>query len=52
MRAQAGNPEKVTVFASNPEGVVVVKFKTAFAAGEAIKIMDGRFFAGRQISCT
>ena len=31
---QVGEPEKITLFAKNPLGVIVVKFKTAFAAAE------------------
>mmetsp|Transcript_4801 Transcript_4801/g.11287 ORF Transcript_4801/g.11287 Transcript_4801/m.11287 type:complete len:485 (-) Transcript_4801:206-1660(-) len=51
LEAECGDPEKITLFARNPRGVVVVKFKTAFAAAECLKLMHGRFFAGRKLSC-
>jgi len=35
--AQVAPPDKITLFAKNPRGVVVVKFKTAFAAGTPAK---------------
>ncbi|KAK8812595.1 hypothetical protein WA538_003809 [Blastocystis sp. DL] len=44
-----GAVDKVTVFDSNPDGVVVVKFKQANAADSCVKKMDGRFFAGRKL---
>lgn len=44
-----GELEKVTIFSSNPRGICIVRFKTAYAAQECIRIMDGRYFAGRRI---
>ncbi|KAK8822238.1 hypothetical protein WA577_005402 [Blastocystis sp. JDR] len=44
-----GVVEKVTIFDTNPDGIVVVKFKSANAAENCVKRMDGRFFAGRQL---
>lgn len=52
LEAKCGEPDKITVFSKNPKGVVVVKFKSAFSAGECVKLMHGRFFAGQQLSCT
>lgn len=46
-----GELDKVTVFSQNPAGVVVVKFKTSFAAQECIRVMDGRFFGGNKVKC-
>lgn len=37
------------VFHQNPEGVVSVKFKTEKAADECTRVMNGRFFSGRQL---
>jgi len=37
------------VFQHNPEGVVSVKFKTEEGADECTRVMNGRFFAGRQL---
>ena len=47
-----GEPEKITLFAQNPQGVIVVKFKTAFAAAACVEVMHQRFFGGRQLACT
>jgi len=52
LEEKCGEPEKITLFSKNPKGVVVVKFGSAFAAGLCVKLMQGRFFAGRVLSCT
>lgn len=46
-----GPVEKITVFSRNRLGPVAVKFSTAFAASECIKLMDGRWFGKRQLRC-
>ncbi|CAM9668900.1 unnamed protein product, partial [Discosporangium mesarthrocarpum] len=46
-----GPVEKITVFAKNKKGPVVIKFGTAYAASECVKVMDGRFFGGKKLSC-
>jgi HIV Tat-specific factor 1 len=46
---KCGAIEKITVFSKNPRGIVIVKFGTAFAAQECVRILDGRFFGGRKI---
>ena len=47
-----GAVEKITIFASNPRGVVVVKFTQPMAASEAIKLWDGRRFEGNKVEAT
>lgn len=49
---KCGPLEKITVFSKNPKGVVIVKFATAFAAQECVRIMDGRYFGGRKLRST
>lgn len=44
-----GPLEKMTIFERHPEGVIVIKFGTAFAAEQCVKLMNGRFFAGRKL---
>lgn len=44
-----GTIEKITVFSKNPRGIIVVKFATAFAAQECVRVMSGRYFGGRKI---
>lgn len=46
---KCGSIEKITVFSQNPKGVVIVKFATAFAAQECVRILDGRFFGGQKV---
>ena len=46
---KAGPVEKVRAFEENPEGVVSVRFKTKEGADACIALMDGRWFAGRQV---
>jgi HIV Tat-specific factor 1 len=45
-----GEIDKITVFSQNPLGIVVIKYKTSFAAQECIRVMDGRYFAGRRLT--
>lgn len=49
--SKCGHVEKITVFSQNPAGVAIVKFGTAFASQECVKLMDGRYFAGRKVRC-
>ena len=48
---KCGEIEKITVFSKNPAGVVIVKFATSFAAQECIKLMNNRYFGGKQVKC-
>ncbi len=41
--------EKITIFSKNPRGIIVIKYSTAFAAQECIKVMNGRFFGAVKI---
>ena len=43
--------DKVTVFSQNSAGIVIIKFKTSFAAQECIRVMDGRYFGGCKLKC-
>ena len=45
-----GSVDKVRVFHTNPEGVIVVKYKEPKHADDCINKMNGRWFGGRQIS--
>lgn len=48
--AACGTVEKVTVFESNAEGTVAVKFTTLEACVQCIKVMNGRWYDGRKLS--
>lgn len=47
--AKIGQVLKVTPFERHRHGIVCVKFKTSAEAEECIRVMDGRFFAGRTV---
>jgi HIV Tat-specific factor 1 len=47
--AKLGRVDKLRVFNGHPQGVVSVKFVTLEAADECVRIMNGRFFGGRQL---
>lgn len=47
--ANFGEVTSVTLWDLEPEGVVSVKFRRGEEAQAALKVMDGRFFAGRRI---
>lgn len=44
-----GKVDKLRVFQANPEGVVSVKFTLPEHADECVRLMNGRFFGGRQL---
>ncbi|KAG1703828.1 hypothetical protein DVH05_006837 [Phytophthora capsici] len=46
-----GEVSKITLFAKHEDGVVVIKFASSGSAARCIEIMNGRFFAGRQLEC-
>ena len=41
---------QIRVCQYHPEGVVTIKFKRDDAAQECLKVMNGRFFGGRQLT--
>lgn len=45
-----GPVEKVRVFHMNPQGIVMIKFKTDDAAAKCLEVMEGRYFGGRRVS--
>ncbi|EFJ36894.1 hypothetical protein SELMODRAFT_77296, partial [Selaginella moellendorffii] len=47
--SKIGTVEKVRIFERHPEGVIVVKFKNREEGLSCIRLMDGRWFGGRQI---
>eukprot|EP01035_Chromulina_nebulosa_P018650 gene18650-24392_t len=46
-----GEIDKITLFSENPLGVVIIKYKTAYAAQECIRVMNGRYFNKKKIKC-
>ena len=44
-----GTIDKITIFDKNPDGIVLVRFRSAAAAQNCIRRMNGRYFAGRQL---
>ena len=41
---------QVRVFHMNPQGIVMIKFKTDDAAAKCLEVMEGRYFGGRRVS--
>merc|ERR1712232_947588 len=50
--AKIGQVMKVTPIQRHKQGIVCVKFKTSSEAEECIRVMDGRFFAGRTVEAS
>ncbi|MEW5300089.1 MAG: hypothetical protein WDW36_003045 [Sanguina aurantia] len=44
-----GVVDKVRIFKTHPDGVITVKFKDMDAAESCVKLMNGRWFGGRQL---
>lgn len=49
--SKMGKVKSIKIFHYNPDGVVAVKFEKSKGAIRCIERMNGRFFAGRQLSC-
>ncbi|KAJ1727880.1 hypothetical protein LPJ61_004341 [Coemansia biformis] len=47
-----GKVTSVKVYDGSEDGVVAVKFGDELAAGACVKVMNGRFFAGRQVEAS
>merc|ERR1719498_1765256 len=47
-----GEVAKVTPIERHRQGIVCVKFRSSAEAEECIRVMDGRFFAGRTIEAS
>ena len=41
---------QVRVFHMNPQGIVMVKFKSDDAAAKCLEVMEGRYFGGKRVS--
>ena len=39
------------VYPNHPDGIVSIKFRSEEAAEACLKLMHGRFFGGRQVTC-
>ena len=49
--ASLGEVDRLDVYSKHPEGVFVVKYKSAGAAVDAISTFHNRWFGGRRITC-
>lgn len=47
--AKLGTIESVTIFTTNPDGVVTVRFGSAASANACVERMNGRFYAGKRV---
>ncbi|KAL7722101.1 RNA-binding protein [Entamoeba marina] len=47
---RCGDVETITIFETNPEGVVVIKFKTHEGAERCVNLMNNRWFSKRQLT--
>eukprot|EP00210_Caulerpa_lentillifera_P004217 g4022.t1 len=47
--SKLGEVDRVVIYTEHPDGVVSVRFTSKEAADACIQLMNGRFFAGRQI---
>lgn len=46
---KCGEVRKVDIYENNPDGVAAVFFNEFDSADACVQLMDGRFFAGRQL---
>jgi HIV Tat-specific factor 1 len=47
--SKCGEIKKITVFSQHANGIVIIKFSTAFAAQECINLTNGRYFGGQHL---
>ena len=48
---KCGQMDKITVFSRSPQGAVIIKFCTSYAAQECVRLFDGRMYDGRKLRC-
>lgn len=47
--SKLGEIDRIVIYEEHPEGVVSIRFKNEDSAEACVDLMNGRFFAGRQI---
>jgi len=52
IEAKCGKIEKITIFENNADGVIAIRFDKSTSAEKCIQLMNGRWFAARQIECS
>lgn len=48
---KCGQIDKITIFSRSPQGAVIIKFCTSYAAQECVRVFDGRMYGGRKLRC-
>lgn len=48
---KCGQIDKITVFSRSPQGAVIIKFCTSYAAQECVRVFDGRIYDGKKLRC-
>jgi HIV Tat-specific factor 1 len=46
-----GQIDKITIFSRSPQGAVIIKYCTSYAAQECVRIFDGRMYDGKKLRC-
>lgn len=47
--SKIGEVDRIVIYDEHPDGVISIRFKNEEAAEACVDLMNGRFFAGRQI---
>jgi len=48
---KCGQIDKITIFSRSPQGAVIIKYCTSYAAQECVRMFDGRMYDGKKLRC-
>jgi HIV Tat-specific factor 1 len=48
---KCGEIDKITLFSRSPQGAIIIKYCTSYAAQECVRMFDGRIYDGRKLRC-
>lgn len=48
---KCGQIDKITIFSRSPQGAIIIKYCTSYAAQECVRMFDGRLYAGKKLRC-
>ena len=48
---KCGQMDKITIFSRSPQGAVIIKYCTSYAAQECVRMFDGRIYDGKKLRC-
>jgi HIV Tat-specific factor 1 len=48
---KCGQIDKITIFSRSPQGAIIIKYCTSYAAQECVRLFDARIYDGKKLRC-